>query len=155
MLVPAAARRRRYYYLAAAATPLGDEANKLPEKYAGLRVGARVSERRPELTRSEAEFHVQFPKSLSLAFVQCFRPKALEPSSFSPRHSFVQRHNGETTGALARGNVLSKAARGAPPEDYERTDGELNWRQRADLASELAAQKHRVSGKNTARGGPT
>ena len=48
-----------------------------------------------------------------------------------------------------------KAARGAPPEDYERTDGELNWRQRADLASELAAQKHRVGGKKATRGGPT
>ena len=48
-----------------------------------------------------------------------------------------------------------KAARGAPPEDYERTDGELNWRQRVDLASELAAQKHRVGGKKATRGGPT
>ena len=48
-----------------------------------------------------------------------------------------------------------KAARGAPPEDYERTDGELNWRQRADLASELAAQKHRVGGRKATRDGPT
>ena len=47
------------------------------------------------------------------------------------------------------------AVRAAVKADYERTDGELNWRQRADLASELAAQKHRVSGKNTTRGGPT
>ena len=48
-----------------------------------------------------------------------------------------------------------KAARGAQPEEEERTDGELNWVQRARLASEVAAQKHRVGGKKATRGGPT
>ena len=49
---------------------------------------------------------------------------------------------------------MEKAARGAQPEEEERTDGELNWVQRARLASEVAAQKHRVGGKQaTPRGG--
>ena len=34
-----------------------------------------------------------------------------------------------------------KAARGMLAEEEERTDGELNWRQRANLASKLATQK--------------
>ena len=37
-----------------------------------------------------------------------------------------------------------RAARGAQPEEEERTDGELNWRKRADSANEVAAQKHRA-----------
>ena len=48
-----------------------------------------------------------------------------------------------------------KAARGMLAEEEERTDGELNWRQRANLASQLAAQKNRVGGKKATRGGPT
>jgi hypothetical protein len=48
---------------------------------------------------------------------------------------------------VRRSRRTEKAARGAQPEKEERTDGELNWRQRADLASEVAAQKHRVGGK--------
>ena len=57
-------------------------------------------------------------------------------------------------GRRARGGTIEfraavkaeKAARGAQPEEEERTDGELNWVQRARLASEVAAQKHRVKG---------
>ena len=48
-----------------------------------------------------------------------------------------------------------KAARGAPPEDYERTDGELNWRQRADLVSELAALLFALTGKTWAPNYPS
>ena len=40
-------------------------------------------------------------------------------------------------------------------EEEERADGELNWVQRARLASEVAAQKNRVGGKKATRGGPT
>jgi hypothetical protein len=66
-------------------------------------------------------------------------------------------------GRRARGGTIEfraavkaeKAARGAQPEEEERTDGELNWVQRARLASEVAAQKHRVGGKKATRGGPT
>ena len=38
---------------------------------------------------------------------------------------------------------MEKAARGAQPEEEERTDGELNWVQRARLASEVGAETPR------------
>ena len=39
---------------------------------------------------------------------------------------------------------MEKAARGAQPEEEERTDGELNWVQRARLASEVGAETPRI-----------